>query len=103
MFLRPQSADLKGWAALLQPESAPVVDMRDYCMDFSRCPKALRDRAEAHTAFNIHDITAVANSGKWVVAIVENGNSRGEVSMGWDNQWGWRDRKYVLMGSKQSG
>ena len=23
--------------------------------------------------------------------------------MGWDNQWGWRDRKYVLMGSKQSG
>jgi len=103
VVVRPQSSDLLGWAALLEPDSAPVVDMRDYCSDFSRCPKGLKERADSFTYFHIAEIMAVAHSGKWVVAIVEDGASRHEVEMGWSNNWGWRDRKYVLMGSKKSG
>jgi hypothetical protein len=37
------------------------MDMRDYCTDFSRCPKELKDRADANAAFNIQDVMRVVN------------------------------------------
>ena len=38
-----------------------------------------------------------------MVDIVEEGASRSEVSMGFTENFGWRDRKYVLMGNAKSG
>uniref|UniRef100_A0A7S0WUK3 Uncharacterized protein n=1 Tax=Pyramimonas obovata TaxID=1411642 RepID=A0A7S0WUK3_9CHLO len=93
----PSADRLLGWAQLLHPASAPVHDMREFCTRRSDCPEEL----SAGAMFSLKKLQEVASRGMWAVGMMEN--TRKAVQAGVDYHNGYPDRKYTLMGLKQSG
>ena len=59
VVVRPGSDDLNGWAVLLKQSSAPLVDMRIACSQFSNCPAVLQNASDHHEYFSIGDVVHV--------------------------------------------
>jgi len=59
VVVRPGSSDLNGWAVLLKESSAPLVDMRIACSQFSNCPAVLQNASDHHEYYDIGDVVHV--------------------------------------------